>query len=408
MKFLRTTCVAFAALMMMSTTSCQKEKYSEFGDGLYAEFVTSKGTMVARLAYDKVPVTVANFVALAEGQHPMVSEEYKDKPYYNGLIFHRVMNNFMIQGGDPMGNGRGNPGYRFFSEFDESLLHNKPGILSMANSGGLGTNGSQFFITEVPYPSLDYIDAQGNLKNCDQPRVSCHSVFGELVMGLEVQDSISNVRTDRANKPEEDVVLQEVNIIRQGFDARKFDAVKIWETELPKLEEKIETQREEARKKAEEARRLAEQKAQEAAANTVVRLNEYKAKGTAMPSGLIKYIITEGNGVKPKQGQGVTIFYEGYHIDGVLFDSNVKEIEESYGKLNPEKERRGMYNPMPMQISPDAQIIQGFKEGVASMSVGERAFFYIPSHLGYGEAGRGIIKPNTDLTFIIEMVEIKE
>ena len=87
---------------------------------------------------------------------------------------------------------------------------------------------------------------------------------------------------------------------------------------------------------------------------------------------------------------------------------NVKEIEESYGKLNPEKERRGMYNPMPMQISPDAQIIQGFKEGVASMSVGERAFFYIPSHLGYGEAGRGIIKPNTDLTFIIEMVEIKK
>ena len=121
-----------AVLGLLSNTSC-KEKYPDLPDGLYAEFVTNKGVMVAELYYDKTPVTVANFVALAEGKHPQVSQQYKNKPYYNGIIFHRVINNFMIQGGDPTGTGSGSPGYSFGDEFDPELKHDQPGILSMAN-----------------------------------------------------------------------------------------------------------------------------------------------------------------------------------------------------------------------------------------------------------------------------------
>ena len=398
--------IKIAALILFLSLSSCNEKYPDLGDGLYAEFVTNKGTMVAKLTFEKTPVTVANFVALAEGNHPMVDSTYKGKPFYNGLTFHRVMDKFMIQGGDPTGTGSGSPGYKFGSEFDKTLKHDKPGILSMANSGGLNTNGSQFFIMEVPYPSLDFIDALGNLKNCDQPRVSCHSVFGELVLGLEIQDTISNVKVGPGNKPVEDVVIEEVNIIRQGFDARNFDAVKVWETELPKLEERKKQREEEARKKTEEARKKAEEVVNTVAAETLPILNDYKSKSKALTSGLIYYTITKGNGPKPRQGQSVNINYEGYFIDGKLFDSNRKEVEEKYGMYNPQKDKGGYYGPMTMKISPDVQMISGFKEGVSQMRVGDKTYFYIPSHLAYGENGRPPIQPNTDLIFIIEMVEI--
>lgn len=412
MKTLKTTVIACAALLMMSASSCQKDKYPELGDGLYAEIITSKGTMVAKLAYDKVPVTVANFVGLAEGTHPMLSDELKGKPFYNGIIFHRVMNNFMIQGGDPDGTGRGSAGFKFESEFDESLLHNKPGMLSMANSGGYNTNGSQFFITEVPYPSLDYIDAQGNIKKCDQPRTSCHPVFGELVLGLDIQDSISNVPVskDRAtlNKPLEDVVIEQVNIVRQGFDARKFDAVSAWNTELPLLEEKRKQQQEEARKKAEEARKLQEEKSKEAALETVAQLNEYKTKASKTSTGLMTYVIKKGNGPKLKTGQTANVNYEGYFADGKLFDSNVKEVEERYGKYNQQKEQRGMYAPTPMQVSPDASLVAGFKEALANMSIGDKLYAFLPPHLGWGERGSPpVIPANADTIFIIEVVSAK-
>ena len=179
MKIIKSFIAFFALTLMFSATSCNDNgKYSHLDNGLYAEIITSKDTMVAKLFFDKVPLTVANFVALAEGTHPMVSDQYKGKKFYNGLIFHRVMDNFMIQGGDPDGNGRGGPGYKFGSEFDNTLKHDKPGVLSMANSGGLNTNGSQFFITDAPTPWLDGFDANGNLKNCGTSGVSCHSVFG--------------------------------------------------------------------------------------------------------------------------------------------------------------------------------------------------------------------------------------
>jgi len=393
---------------MLSATSCNDNgKYSDLGDGMYAEIVTNKDTMVAKLFYDKVPLTVANFVALAEGTHPMVTEKFKGKKFYNGLTFHRVMNNFMIQGGDPEGNGRGGPGYKFGSEFDIDLKHDKPGILSMANSGGLNTNGSQFFITDAPTPWLDGYDANGDLKDCTVPRVGCHSVFGEIVVGLDVADAISNVPVAQgSNKPNEEIIIKEINIIRVGYEARNFDAAKTWETELPLLEKKRKQQEEKARKEAEEAQKAAEEKTTATAAETLTMFNDYKSKATASATGLMTYTITKGTGPKVKQGDNVTVWYEGYFTDGRLLDSNRQDLEEKYGMLNPQKVQGGMYVPMPLTISPDAPLFSGFKEAAANMSVGEKVFIFVPSHLGYGEAGRGQIKPNTDLMFVLEMIEI--
>ncbi len=389
MKFFKTSLTLVVAFLLMSATSCQKDKYPDLGDGLYAELVTNKGTIVVKLTPDKTPVTVANFVALAEGNHPMVAEEFKNKPYYNGLIFHRVMNNFMIQSGDPKATGFGGPGYKFGDEFDEDLKHDKPGILSMANSGP-NTNGSQFFITETPRPNLD----------------NKHSVFGEVVLGLEIQDSISNVKTGEKDRPVAPVVIEALNIIRQGFDARKFDAVKTWETELPLLDEKRKKKEEEARLLVEEERKKAEAVKLAAANNILPSLTDYKSKASTLQSGLMMHFITKGTGAKPKLGQEVTVNYEGYFIDGILFDSNRKDVEESFGMFNPRKEQGGYYGPMKTKIGPDVAMISGFKEAIASIRVGDKVFVYVPSHLAYGERGRQQIKPNTDLVYIIEMMEI--
>jgi cyclophilin family peptidyl-prolyl cis-trans isomerase len=372
----------------MSTSSCQ-DKYPDLEDGLYAEFVTTKGIMVAKLEYEKTPVTVANFVSLAEGNHPLVKEEFKGKKYYNGLTFHRVMDQFMIQGGDPTATGSGDPGYKFGDEFHPDLIHDKPGILSMANSGP-GSNGSQFFITEVPYPSVDFR----------------HAVFGELVIGLDVQDSISNVKANENNKPIEDVVMTEVNIIRKGFDAKNFNAPKMFTEELPKIAQRQQELQNEMRKKAEEEQRVREESNLLAAKEIKPILDDYLSKTETLASGLKVYYITKGTGEKPVSGATVKVNYEGYHTDGRLFDSNVQEVEERHGMLNDMKIKREMYQPMPMQISPDAQMISGFKEAAALLKVGDKAFLYMPSHLAYGERGYRSIPPNTDLIFILEMVEI--
>ncbi|WP_456437171.1 peptidylprolyl isomerase [Psychroserpens sp.] len=405
MKLISKTLQLLVLFLLITAASC-KEDYPDLDDGLYAEFITTKDTMIAKLFYDKVPVTVANFVALAEGTHPMVDEEFKGKPYYDGLTFHRVMNNFMIQGGDHTATGSGTPGYRFTADFSSELKHDKPGILSMANSGGFNTNGGQFFITEIPYPSLDAFNEDGTLKPCDQPRVSCHSVFGELVKGLEVQDSISNVKVGAGNKPEVDVLITKLNIIRKGSDAKAFNAAKTFEEGLPKVEEKIEIIKLDGLKKVEQERKDREKKIEAAAEETKPLLDDYNSKSTTLASGLKKYVIKEGTGVKPKTGQEAMIAYEGYFVDGKLFDSNLEVIAEKYGMLNPQRKAAGAYGPSKMKITPDAQMIAGFKEAIASLKVGEKAFFYIPSHLAYGERGRGGIKPNTDLTFILEMTEI--
>ncbi|MGB0769854.1 MAG: peptidylprolyl isomerase [Flavobacteriaceae bacterium] len=388
MKLTKSFTSVLGLIFLLSTLSCQN-KYPELGNGLYAEFATTKDTIIVELFYEKTPLTVANFVGLAEGTHPKLADSVQGIPFYNGTIFHRVINEFMIQGGDPSGTGMGKPGFTFGDEFDETLKHDKPGVLSMANSGP-ATNGSQFFITEVPTPWLD----------------NKHSIFGQVVKGQEVVDSISNVQVmPGSNKPLEDIRILSLNIIRQGFGAKRFNAAKTWNREFPLLEEKRLKKIEEAKQEAERQKKIAEEKMETAAAEILPILEDYKSKATTSDSGLLSYTIKEGTGEKPKQGQSVKLYYQGYFTDGKLFGTNVKDIDIKCGTYDENKEQRGFYNLMPMQISADAQMIPGFKEGVFNMKKGDKTFLYLPSHLAYGEAGRGPIAPNSDLIFIIEMVD---
>jgi len=388
MKLTKSLTSVLGLIFLLSTLSCQN-KYPELGNGLFAEFATTKDTIIVELFYEKTPLTVANFVGLAEGTHPKLADSVQGIPFYNGTIFHRVINEFMIQGGDPSGTGMGKPGFTFGDEFDETLKHDKPGVLSMANSGP-ATNGSQFFITEVPTPWLD----------------NKHSIFGQVVKGQEVVDSISNVQVmPGSNKPLEDIRILSLNIIRQGFGAKRFNAAKTWNREFPLLEEKRLKKIEEAKQEAERQKKIAEEKMETAAAEILPVLEDYKSKATTSDSGLLSYTIKEGTGEKPKQGQSVKLYYQGYFTDGKLFGTNVKDIDIKCGTYDEKKEQRGFYNLMPMQISADAQMIPGFKEGVFNMKKGDKTFLYLPSHLAYGEAGRGPIAPNSDLIFIIEMVD---
>ena len=296
----------------------------------------------------------------------------------------------MIQGGDPTATGAGNPGFKFGDEFDSSLSHDKAGILSMANSGP-DTNGSQFFITDAPTLHLD----------------NKHSVFGEVVKGLSVVDTISNVDvTPGSDKPLEDVIILELNIIRQGAEAKQFDAADTWNTELPLLEKKRLKKIEDAKQKAAEDKKIAEEKMAITAKEMIVVLKDYKSKATNLNSGLLIHNISKGEGPKPRNGTTVKLNYEGYFTDGKLFGTNVKSVDQKYGSYDPRKDQQGAYNPISMPLDPEAQMIPGFKEGVFKMSLGDVTFLYLPSHIAYGEKGRGTIKPNTDLIFIIEMVEV--
>ncbi len=174
-------------------------QFPDVSDVKGARLHTNKGAIEVRLFADKVPQTVGNFVGLAEGTIPWQKADGTDGegPLYDNVIFHRIIQGFMLQGGDPTGTGRGGPGYRFDDEFHPELRHDKPGILSMANAGP-GTNGCQFFITTVPTPHLD----------------NRHSVFGEVTGGMDVVKAIEGVATDRGDRPVDDVVLERVEIIR--------------------------------------------------------------------------------------------------------------------------------------------------------------------------------------------------
>ena len=371
------------AVIGLIMTSCKTSKRADLGDGLFADIKTSKGDIIVRLEQDKTPVTVANFVSLAEGTNTFVSEEYKGKKYYDGLIFHRVMKDFMIQGGDPLGQGTGNPGYKFMDEFNDSLVHDKKGILSMANSGPT-TNGSQFFITHKETPWLN----------------NKHTVFGEVVEGMDVVDSIANVAVGAGNKPIEPVTMNTVEIIRNGKEARKFDAVKIMTDYFDQEEERL------AAIEKEKAEKLAEvQKIKEDFASSI---EGQKAKAKSLPSGLKVLTLEEGSGEKPTIGQKVNVMYAGYLMDGTLFDSNYEEIARKYGTFDWNREQGGGYMPVPMDYSPESRLIAGFREGLLTMKVGDKVRLFIPSHLGYGPQGGGPIPPNADLVFDLEITGLTQ
>lgn len=191
--------LAFALLLIASTSFAKKDKKPKMEPGLYAEMTTTKGVILIKLEFEKTPMTVANFVGLAEGKIKNTAKK-DGAPYYDSLKFHRVIPNFMIQGGDPKGNGTGGPGYKFKDEIHPDLKHTGPGILSMANAGP-GTNGSQFFITHVQTAWLD----------------GKHTVFGHVVSGQEVVNAI--VQGD---------MIIKVKIIRKGKPAKKFKADKVF------------------------------------------------------------------------------------------------------------------------------------------------------------------------------------
>ena len=196
-------------ISILTLNSCNMNNYSDLSDGLYADLETSKGNIILELYYEKAPTTVSNFVALAEGNHPVVDDQHEGKRYYDGLKFHRVIDNFMIQGGDPTGTGSGGPGYQFDDEFNEELKHDGPGILSMANAGP-GTNGSQFFITHVKTPWLD----------------GKHSIFGKVNSGQDVVDKV-----------EQNDIIKKVKIIRIGEAANSFNAPEYFENYISKKSE---------------------------------------------------------------------------------------------------------------------------------------------------------------------------
>lgn len=350
---------AGTALIMVNNTSSklsaeEKQSMEEIqtfeknaNDGLYAIIQSSKGNIFLELAYKETPLSCTNFVGLAEGLFDVTH----GKPFYDGLIFHRVIPDFMIQGGDPLGNGTGGPGYQFPDEFVKTLRHNRAGILSMANAGP-NTNGSQFFITHKETPWLD----------------DHHTVFGKVVKGQNIVDAIE--QGDRINK---------LIIIRKGKDAKNFDCS---QAAFDTLRTKV------AAQNAEKAQ--AKLQAIHEAATQQIVAKWPTAKKTE--SGLYYVITKTTTAPKPEKGQIVSVHYKGSLLTN--------------GKVFDDSQMRG--EPLSFQAA-SGQMIPGFDEAVADMCLGEKRTIIIPPELGYGEQiiANGLIPANSYLVFDLELVSIK-
>lgn len=311
------------------------------GEGLFALLRTDKGDIVLALEFEKAPLTVANFVGLAEGK--LRTSVRSGQPFYDGLTFHRVVPDFVIQGGDPQGNGRGGPGYRFPDEITE-LKHDRPGVLSMANAGP-DTNGSQFFITLRPTPHLD----------------GKHSVFGRVVRGMEVVQAIQP--GDR---------IQSLSIHRLGAAAEAFTVDQARFDELVQLT--LRRREEELRQRQEANLALVQQRWPNARVNA---------------SGLRFTVDRPGSGQRPRRGQTVRAHYEGRLLTGEVFDS-------SY--------RRGEPLEFPVGVG---QVIAGWDEALLDMRPGEKRTLIIPPHLAYGAEGAPpVIPPHAWLVFEVELLAL--
>lgn len=311
-------------------------------NGIYAQISTQKGIVKIKLEHEKTPMTVANFVGLAEGKLENTAKE-SGLPYYDGLTFHRVIADFMIQGGDPTGTGAGGPGYQFEDEIHPELKHDKAGTLSMANAGP-GTNGSQFFITHGP---TNWLDGK-------------HTVFGYVTEGQDVVDSV--VEGDS---------IEKLDIVRVGKDAESWDASQIFTT---------------SRSKAEEAAKAALEAAKAAEADA---LKEYTEGAQKTDSGLMYLIEEEGQGNKPNKGDSVQVHYELKLTSGVVVDSSFQ---------------RGQ--PISINIGV-GQVIPGWDEGIMLLKEGSKATLVVPSDLGYGPSGAGgVIPPNATLIFKVQLVKV--
>ena len=314
-------------------------------DGLYAKITTSKGEILLKLHYNKTPLTVINFAGLAEGTMNLGgSSKPTGTSFYNGLTFHRVIANFMIQGGCPLGTGTGGPGYTFPDEFDKTLRHDGPGVLSMANAGP-GTNGSQFFITHVATPHLD----------------DHHTVFGKVVEGQDVVNAI--VQGDS---------IKTVEIIRAGKEAEQF------KTDQAAFNAALEAI------KGEETKALKEQREK-----TRKMITERWPKAMRTKSGLYFEIDKEGEGEVPPAGTTIKVHYTGRLLAGNRkFDSSIDRGE-----------------PIAFPVG-TGRVIRGWDEALGQMKKGEKRTLIIPPELAYGERGAGgVIPPNAWLVFYVELVD---
>ncbi len=331
-----------------------KQLYEGLSEGLYAHMQTSKGALIVELEVEKSPVTVANFVGLAEGKIEN-SAKKKGEPFYDGTIFHRVIEDFMIQGGDPQGTGMGGPGYKFDDEKND-LKHEGKGILSMANSGP-NTNGSQFFITQIPTPWLD----------------GKHTVFGKVVQGIELIDEIAAVDKGAQDRPKEDIVLEKVTIFAKGDAYEKFDGEKVFTEGKGKIQESNKSFEEKQKAEAEKA------------------LEELKSSMEVTESGLHYKITEKGNGPKAVKGDTVAVHYAGRLTSGIEFDNSFKRGE-----------------PIEFPVG-NGMVISGWDEGILLLNEGDKATFLIPPQLGYGARGAGgVIPPNAWLLFDVELVKAKK
>lgn len=314
--------------------------------GLYAQIYTAKGKIITQLEPEKAPLTVVNFVGLAEGGKS--SNKPAGTRFYDGLTFHRVIPQFMIQGGDPSGNGTGGPGYQFADEFDPSLRFDRPGVLAMANAGP-ATNGSQFFITHVPTPHLN----------------DRHTIFGHVVAGQEVVNAVV-VGT----------VIDSLRILRVGAKAKQFKAD---EAAFQAQMKKTAAANEAKKKKEEEAKKQAE-----------AQTNALMKKATKTASGLMYIVTRPGAGAKPVSGANVKVHYAGRLVDGTEFDNSFK---------------RGQ--PIDFRVG-TGMVIPGWDEGIMMMQKGEKRTLIIPANLAYGPEGRPpVIPPNATLVFDVELMDFQ-
>ncbi|WP_338408150.1 peptidylprolyl isomerase [uncultured Flavobacterium sp.] len=362
--------ILFAFLLFASLYSCKEEK-NNLPDGLYAQIETNKGNIIVQLDYEKAPITVANFVTLAEGKNEFITNKnLKNKPFYDGLKFHRVIKDFMIQTGDPLGTGSGDTGCKFKDEFT-NLKFDKGGVLAMANNGP-GTNSSQFFITHVQTQWLE----------------GKHTIFGNVVeKGMEVVNII-----------EQGDSMLKVTIIRNGKAAKRFNAVKVFHDYFI-------VESDNQKKKLEEEA-LLNLKYKDICNQNADYLTSLKSKAIKTPTGL-QYVITKkSGGKKPANRANIYIHYAGFLENGTLFDSSIEEVSKTFGKFDPNRAAQKGYQPISFKGGQKVGLIPGFIEGIEKLCFGDKAIIFIPSNLGYGEAGAGnVIPPNADIIFEIELLE---
>ncbi len=331
---------ALCILIIGETTMSE----AKLKDGLYAQFNTEKGEIVCMLEFEKTPLTVSNFVGLAEGTKELGGGGGKNgTKFYDGLTFHRVIPDFMVQGGCPLGTGTGGPGYTFPDEIDPSLTHDRPGVLSMANAGP-GTNGSQFFITHVPTPWLD----------------GKHTVFGHVVSGQDVVNAIKQGDT-----------LKSIEIIRVGKNAEAFTAdQESFDDLLASMD---------SRQREKELSAMEEQQS---------AIDKDYPDAITTPSGLKYVVVEEGDGGdSPAKGATVKAHYTGKLLNGKKFDSSYDRGE-----------------PISFPVGA-GRVIKGWDEAFLSMTKGEKRILIIPPSLGYGPSGRGPIPPNATMVFDVELVD---